>query len=468
MEENETLEFKKSISELKEAIISITAILNKHKKGELYIGLDNKGKTTKQTITEKTLRDISQAIANHIEPKIYPEIQQQDEYIKISFEGLEIPYFAYGRAYIRVADEDKKLSAKELENIILRKEQTKWDSKPSNIKLRDIDTESLKKYIQKANAEKRINFKFSDEKSILNKLHLLKEGKPINASKLLFSNKKPLELQAAVFAGTNKTTFLDIKQYKGNIFELLEISENYIKEHMNWKADLTGSKRIEIPEVPIRAIKEALVNSFCHRDFQAPESNKIAMYKDKIEIWNPGNFPEGYSPEDFIKKETPSVLRNPAVANILYLSADIEKWGSGLKRIYEECKKNNILVSFNVMKYGFSVVFKRPSIKKGVEKGVEHLSENERVLVELIYKNPKISKKELGVKLGEKLGVKLGENEAEILRILAENNNATSKQLSVIIGISTTAVENNIAKLKKKGILNRIGPDKGGYWEVLI
>jgi len=66
------------------------------------------------------------------------------------------------------------------------------------------------------------------------------------------------------------------------------------------------------------------------------------------------------------------------------------------------------------------------------------------------------------------LGVKLGENEAEILRILAENNNATSKQLSVIIGISTTAVENNIAKLKKKGILNRIGPDKGGYWEVLI
>ena len=437
MEENETLEFKKSTSELKEAIISIAAILNKHKKGKLYFGIDKKGKPIKQTITEKTLRGISQAIANHIEPKIYPEIQQQDGCIKISFEGHEIPYFAYGRAYIRIADEDKKLSAKELENIILRKEQTRWDSKSSNIKLRDIDTESLKKYIQKANAERRINFKFSDEKSILNKLHLLKEGKPINASKLLFSNKKPLEVQAAVFAGTNKTTFLDIKQYKGNIFELLEISENYIKEHINWRADLTGSKRIEIPEVPIRAIKEALVNSFCHRDFQAPESNKIAIYKDKIEIWNPGNFPEGYSPEDFIKKETPSILRNPTVANILYLSADIEKWGSGLKRIYEECMENNISVNFNVMKYGFSVVFKRSPIKKGVEKWSEKWSE------------------------------KVTKRQTEILNLISKDPKISREGLSGKIGINPSAVQKHIQKLKKMGLLKRIGPDKGGHWEVL-
>jgi ATP-dependent DNA helicase RecG len=75
MRESENIELKKSTSELKEGIISIVSILNKHKKGELYFGLDSNGKSTKQTFSEKTLRDISQAISNHIEPKIYPKIK---------------------------------------------------------------------------------------------------------------------------------------------------------------------------------------------------------------------------------------------------------------------------------------------------------------------------------------------------------------------------------------------------------
>ena len=45
------------------------------------------------------------------------------------------------------------------------------------------------------------------------------------------------------------------------------------------------------------------------------------------EIWNPGNFPEGYKPLDFVKKDLPSILRNPLIANILFLSEDVEKWG---------------------------------------------------------------------------------------------------------------------------------------------
>ena len=184
-------------------------------------------------------------------------------------------------------------------------------------------------------------------------------------------------------------------------------------------------------------LKEALVNSFCHRDFQAPESNKIAICKDKIEIWNPGNFPEGYSPEDFIKKETPSILRNPAVANILYLSADIEKWGSGLKRIYEECMENNISVNFNVMKYGFSVVFKRSPIKKGVEKWSEKWSE------------------------------KVTKRQTEILNLISKDPKISREGLSGKIGINPSAVQKHIQKLKKMGLLKRIGPDKGGHWEVL-
>lgn len=73
--ETEVLEFKKSTGEMKEAIYSIVAILNKHQAGELYFGVTPQGIPIGQIITEKTLRDVSNAIKNHIEPKIYPEIE---------------------------------------------------------------------------------------------------------------------------------------------------------------------------------------------------------------------------------------------------------------------------------------------------------------------------------------------------------------------------------------------------------
>jgi len=69
-EESEILELKRSTSELKEAIISIAAILNKHQRGELYFGIRNDGAVVGQMVNDKTIRDISKAIGDHIEPKI--------------------------------------------------------------------------------------------------------------------------------------------------------------------------------------------------------------------------------------------------------------------------------------------------------------------------------------------------------------------------------------------------------------
>ena len=94
--ESETLEFKKSVSELKEGLISITAMLNKHGYGELWFGIGPDGTPKGMTITEKTLRDVSQAIGVHIEPRIYPQITQENldgkDCICVRFDGQQKPY----------------------------------------------------------------------------------------------------------------------------------------------------------------------------------------------------------------------------------------------------------------------------------------------------------------------------------------------------------------------------------------
>ncbi len=443
--ESETLEFKKSTSELKEAIISIVSILNKHGKGELYFGIRNNGEVLGQSVSEKTIRDVSKSISDNIEPKIFPKIEEiileSKKCIKVGFSGNNQPYYARGRAYMRVGDEDKQISPQELEKLIKKKTKQLWEEEVSEQSFKDIDEKIVKDFIEKANSAKRIDFKFTNINSVLNKLHLTKEGKLLKAAEVLFCNKNPLEVQAAVFAGKDKLTFLDIKQFKGNIFTLLEQSESYIKEHIDWRAELKTRERKEIPEVPIRAITEALVNSLCHRDYTNPKGNEVAIFKDRIEIYNPGQFPEGYYPEDFIKGEERSILRNPLIANTLYLSKDIEKWGSGIKRIYEACKEEKVKVDFKKLKSGFMIVFYRKEKKEGVGEKV-----TDRVT--------------------EKVTDRVTENQAKILTEISKDRFITTKKLSLVVGISARKIKDNISKLKQKKLLKRIGPAKGGYWEV--
>ena len=144
-----------------------------------------------------------------------------------------------------------------------------------------------------------------------------------------------------------------------------ERAELYIKEHIRWRADMSQSRRTEIPEIPIRAFSEAIGNSLCHRDYIDPKGVEVAIFKDRVDIYNPGTFPEELTPEDFIKGGGYSILRNPLIAETMYKSEDIEKWASGLKRIYDECKAVGVKVEFKQVKTGFVVSFKRPKWEEG-------------------------------------------------------------------------------------------------------
>ena len=286
IKESETVEFKKSTSELKEAIISIVSILNKHRKGELYFGIKNDGSVIGQQVSEKTLRTISDELSNHVEPKIYPKIESvkigKKDCIRVTFHGENYPYFASGKAYIRIADTNRQLSVKELESLILRKNRRDFENEPSGKKISDVNNKVLRKYIGRGKQSGRIHFSYDNVKNTLQKLGLAKDSRLNKAAEILFCDNNQLEVQAAVFAGTEKVTFLDIQQFKGNLFDVLERSESYIKERINWRAEIKGFKREEIPEVPISAMREAIVNSLCHRDYAVLDSNKIAIFKDRI------------------------------------------------------------------------------------------------------------------------------------------------------------------------------------------
>ena len=443
LRESETLELKRSTSELKEALISIGAILNKHGRGRVYFGIADDGSVAGQHIGRATLKDISQAIAAHIDPRIYPDIEAREidgkSCVVVDFSGHDGLYSAYGRFYLRSGDEDRKLSAREIARLIEKKKNYaySWGTELSGSAPSGADGQTLRSFVKRGRNAGRISFSFDSAGNVLAKLHLVKDGQLLNAGRALFGKDNSLEVQAAIFAGKDKITFLDIQSFHGNILQLAARSEAYIKEHINWRADLTGSQRVEIPEVPVRAVREAIINSLCHRDFDNPKSNEVAIYKDRIEIFNPGLFPGDYSPEDFIKGEEPSIPRNPLIAETLFRSEDIEKWGSGLKRISQECRKAGVKVCFKRIKSGFAVIFFRPGFKKseGVTKTVG------------------------GVNGGINGGINI--LEAEIRKHPGKRLPA----LSVLLKVPNRTVEKWLEKLKEAGrIIYRGSKKTGGYF----
>ena len=100
----------------------------------------------------------------------------------------------------------------------------------------------------------------------------------------------------------------------------------------------------------VDAIREALLNSFCHKDYSSGESNEVAIYKNRIEIYNPGTFPEGLEPQDYIDHIERPVRRNPKIARLLYYSKEIESFGTGLKRIADACKMPEFGIEFQKRK----------------------------------------------------------------------------------------------------------------------
>ncbi len=162
-------------------------MLNKHGKGEIYFGIRNDGKVIGQQVSDKTLRDISQGISNFIEPKIYPTIEiiriEGNDCVRVAFEGNDSPYFAYGRAYMRISDEDRTLSPKEIERIILDNNSNRsyWDYQRSNSAQEMVDEYELNRFLENAIQAGRLETKKDDKIAILDKLGLLDGDKLRNA-----------------------------------------------------------------------------------------------------------------------------------------------------------------------------------------------------------------------------------------------------------------------------------------------
>ncbi len=453
-QESRTVEFKKSTTQLSSAFKVICAFLN-GEGGTVLIGVKDNGEIIGQDVTDNTRREIANEIKK-IEPSApinvsYLKTEKNKYIIAIQVAaGNHVPYVYDGRPYLRNESQLDKMSQHHYEQLLVKRGQLKYsweDFIADNYNINSLDHEEIYRTVMDGIAEKRIPASIAKEnvEKILRQLTLLTDDEELKrAAVVLFAKeiKSPYTqcwLKMARFKGVNKSgDFIDNQQEHCNVFGMLESADNFLRKHLPiasyFKPD--QFKRIDKPALPVLAVREALVNAICHRDYMDHSGYiSIAIFDDRVEIWNNGTLPKKLKLED-LKHAHDSVLRNELIAKVFYLRGYIEAWGTGTTRMIAYCKEDKIPPpKFSERTGGFVVTFKLAEPIGG-------------------YKAEKI--------------YALTARQHEIIKILTKNFlNATQIAEKLKNNPSVRTIQKDLTQMEKQGLVKREGKARAIVWSLV-
>ncbi len=322
-------------------------------------------------------------------------------------------------------------------------------------------------------------------------------------------------VKCGVFKGRTRAIFVDRREFTGSVIDLLAKSYKYVLEKINMGCTFEGLYRQDMYEIPPDAIRELLTNAFVHRlyiDYDAPIF--VAVYDDRVEITSPGGLPRGTTVEQVVAGY--SRTRNKALAHAFNYMNLIEEWGSGIPRVNESLSQyalqdvlisnqgNFLQLSISRGKASYSYAPASQSVAFVREHAVDDYGEtvgrdkhftlgSEKTQLSS-EKTPFGSEKtqlssektqfgsektqlssektpfgsEKTQLSSEKTQFGSEKTWQKILLFMESDNGITIAELSERLGISDRAVSKHLHNLQKRRQLRRVGPDKGGYWEVLV
>ncbi len=343
--------------------------------------------------------------------------------------------------FIRTGSGDQRATREEIDAMYRNSSFDKKDEELTEFTFEDLDKETVQRYrtyLESRDPEHRYNS--ISARQMLELMKVIMGGKVTVGGALVFGTEDVVTSVISDFrveylevAGTSFADALNRYEYRmpvqKNLFEYYFAISEKLKNHVNIPFKLKGMQRDE-NQPQIKAIREALVNLLMHTDYYSNAKPRIRVLSDRIEFFNPGSLPKAVK---YILKEEFSMPRNNTIAHIFRTIRLSENIGSGFHKMFTGwtsyySRKPVVEGDFDYYKIMFYL-----DKKQGVEGLVEGLVESQKKILELIAKNPRVSKEDM----------------------------ARS------IGISTTAIDKNIAHLKKKGLLKRAGSAKSGHWEVV-
>ena len=313
--------------------------------GTIEIGVNDDGSIHGLSNAHKLMEDIPNKIRNAMGIVTDVSLMQQadKEYIQIKVPSYPIAISYNGSYYYRSGATNQRLTGPELESFILRRRGVTWDSMLlPGFTATNIDDGVVQRFQARAARKGRIgNASLNEPKeTLMERLHLVQNGYYTNAAMLLFS-KDPERWQLGAYTkiGYFETDadLLYQDEIHGSLLDQIDqIMEVVHLKYMKAKISYSGIQRIERYFVPDEALREAVLNALCHKDYSKGIPIQISVYSDRLYIGNCGRLPEHWTLDNLMSKHT-SQPYNPSVAHVFYLAGFIESWGRGIEKIYSAC-----------------------------------------------------------------------------------------------------------------------------------
>ena len=387
--ESQNVEFKKSWGN--DLLESVAMLANAHG-GIVLIGVSNECKVVGVDIGKETITKWTNKIAQNTEPRIIADIEPDNvdgtSIAIVHVDEASIKPVAIGGKYLKRVEKGKqRIPLHEIAQMNLDSVGKSWDTLPAaEASIDDIDLERVKLYVTKAN-ETRGKKIGADETpvQVLESLELLKEGHPTWAALLLFGRAPQRFVpQAVVHCGRFKEeiVIVDDRMIEGTVIDQVEEIMDFIRKNMSVKFVMTGKPaRDEVWEYPLEALREAVTNAVCHRDYTNTSMTDIRIYDDALMVWNPGGLPSGITIEDLCEHHR-SIPRNKGISRVFHDVGMIEQWGGGIGLMRQACREAGIPEPQFEEYQGFRVTFR---MDVWTEEYLQDLGLNERQIKAVRY-----------------------------------------------------------------------------------
>ena len=354
--ESETLELKETTGGLTAGVRTICAMLNGGRGGYVLFGVRDDGRITGQQIAADTLERLANEL-RRITPRAdvrveVTGIEGDRSVIAVLVPESSVVHTIDRVPYQRIANTTGQMPDELYRRRVVDEElvASAWESRPAEgCTLADLDEREIVLTVEEAIRRQRLEDPGTREiELLLIGLGLLANGQFCNAAVVLFGREERLRgrfpqclLRMARFRGVTKSEFDDNRQMIGNAFAMYRAAQRFYIDHLPVAGRIAPGQfeRIDEPLYPTEALREAIANAICHRDYVVPgDSIGIAIYDDRLEISSPGLLPFGLTPEDLTRPHA-SRRRNPLIAEVFYRRGIIEQWGPGTLKMIELCQE---------------------------------------------------------------------------------------------------------------------------------
>lgn len=484
--ESKNVEFKVKLpDDSKKYMKTIVAYANTSG-GKIIIGVDDTRNIVgvEPSSVFQIMDKIANAISDMCAPQIIPDVTFQTIQGKCIvqieiYPGQNRPYYirSMGKengTYIRVAGTSRPVDEAILKDLEYQGAGKSYDE-IVNVEIDYDEKQALKlcNDIQKYIAESRglpINRVRKITVTNLENWGLLKKSDqnylPTNAFVLCTNNTfRFAKIQCALFKGEDRAVFIDKREFAGPIYNQIEEAYQFVLKHINLGATIDGIVRKDKYELPPESIREAIINSVCHRCYLEHSCVQIAIYDNRVEVTSPGMLYGGLTVEQAI--EGRSKIRNVCIAELFSRMGIIEQWGTGLQRMIRGCREYGVREpEFADMGDAFRVNFYRSNIETGIE-NMERFTETgiEIANTSTEIETTNIESIETGIEnIEDDLFSTLSDTEKKVVRLILKNPEITQDKMAEIMGMSKNGIRYVMKKLKKREILVRVGATKKGKW----